>query len=107
MSDEETMQLILDRLALARKRAGLSQGQAAQLMGYTATSTISHYESGARELSLENFLKLCDLYGISPLWAITGKGSDFDHRLLLQKSRMAAQDARKLAELLESLSTNE
>jgi transcriptional regulator with XRE-family HTH domain len=42
----------------ARKKAGLSQAQLGKLCGMSA-SHISHFESGRRVASLDNFVRLC------------------------------------------------
>ncbi len=101
---------ILKRLVRARVQAGLSQSQAAKLIGLSAGSTISHYESGARELSVMTLLELCKIYDVSVVWVMTGGNPHFtdeqrqqviDH---WQKNvNLAVNDLHKTLDLLESL----
>ena len=101
---------ILKRLIRAREQAGLSQSQAAKLVGMSAGSTISHYESGARELSVVTLLELTKIYDVSIVWVMTGVNPNFtdeqrqqivDH---WQKNlHLAVDDLHKTLDLLESL----
>jgi transcriptional regulator with XRE-family HTH domain len=69
---------IRSRLVLARKRVGLSQTQAAKLADLRFAYVLEEYEMGQGDLRLSYFLKLCDVYGVSPTWALTGINPDFD-----------------------------
>jgi len=73
---------IINRLVSARKVAGLSQTEAAKLLGYTNASSLSAIESDYRdtEPSLSMFLKMCEIYNVSPIWALSGKKPDFNER---------------------------
>lgn len=74
------------RLAQARKTAGLSQTQAARLMGLSeVASTISGWELGRGGLSMEHFMHLCEIYDVSEEWVLTGVNPDFDPAELMQK----------------------
>ncbi|MGI6037774.1 MAG: helix-turn-helix domain-containing protein [Limnochordia bacterium] len=52
------------RLKAARKRAGLTQEQAAAVLD-VARGQISYYENGRREIDITSLIKLADLYGYS------------------------------------------
>jgi len=51
-------------MRVARLRAGLSQGEAAEKLKMPQT-TISHYERNMCRPSVARFEKLCELYGVS------------------------------------------
>lgn len=98
---------VLERLARARTYAGLSQSQAAVLMGFDSSSTISHYESGMRSLTVENLLRMCEIYDANLTWVMTGVNPKFDPALFFEaakKSKMAAAEFDKLMDLLEVVS---
>ncbi len=52
------------RIVKLRKSAGLSQKEAAALLGVSAAQ-LSHYENGIRECGLDFILKLSEVYGAS------------------------------------------
>lgn len=56
---------LAQRLAKARKRKGWSQADLAEKGGW-APSAISHWETGAREPSVTNLIKLCDVLRVGP-----------------------------------------
>lgn len=53
-----------EKLKTARKKAGYSQEQVADIIN-TSRSNISKYETGALEPNLETLKKLCELYNVS------------------------------------------
>lgn len=91
------------RLVLARKRAGLSQGQAAKLVGMNAASSLSQHENDRSIPTLELFLRLCKVYGVSPVWALTGINPDFDATEILRSASGASKDIMQIVDLLSSL----
>lgn len=98
---------ILERLAKARTYAGLSQSQVAKLMDMDSASTISHYESGMRSLTVENLLRMCEIYDANLTWVMTGVNPNFDPARFFEaakKSQMAAKEFNSLMELLEVVS---
>jgi transcriptional regulator with XRE-family HTH domain len=105
-----SIEQILARLTHARKQAGLSQAQAGKLLDLGA-STISHYESGARELSVAMLLRLAKLYEVDVSWLMTGVNPNFTdaqrqavvdaYQKVVNKS---VDDLHSTLELLESLS---
>lgn len=54
-----------EQLKCARKATGLSQEAAAALLG-VSHQAVGNWESGRSAPSTENFLRLCELYGVSP-----------------------------------------
>jgi transcriptional regulator with XRE-family HTH domain len=103
---DQQVERITKRLVTARERAGLTQSQVAHLLDMSSPATISHYETGERRLSLAMFLRLCDLYTVSPTWALTGHNPDFDPRPVmdaLDAAQVNAEIAVNLLQLLESV----
>jgi transcriptional regulator with XRE-family HTH domain len=103
MNTAEIMDEIMKRLVLARKRAGLSQGQAAKLVGLDFAFVIEEYEAGQGDLTLSRFLKLCDIYGVSPVWALTGVNPDFDAASVLEVMGRVTEDSAAILDILSSL----
>lgn len=58
-----------ERLAMARKALGITQSQAAHRANVCHTA-ISRWESGAREISLCNLVRLADVYECSVDWLL-------------------------------------
>lgn len=114
MSHEQRLALILKRLVKARERAGLSQSQVARLLQIQSPSTISHYETGERELSVLNMLRLCTLYDISPAWLVTGVSPHFREEqrqavidAATLKGNVVMSELNDMIELFESMAQNE
>jgi DNA-binding XRE family transcriptional regulator len=55
-------QLVGSRLAAARKRAGLTQAEAAKRLGF-AQSRVAKLETGTRRLLFSEAISFADLYG--------------------------------------------
>ena len=69
-----------------------------------SAATISHYESGLRTLSVETMLRLCEIYGVSEVWTLTGTNPDFDPSPIFEaaeRMRIATQDVDAILETLE------
>ena len=102
----ETQQ-ILGRLIEARKAAGLTQIQAAKHLSQSGNSKLSKIESGDKALDLPMFLKMCEIYDISPVWALTGINPDFDENafdMLTQGVNASLEDICNLKDTLKRLS---
>lgn len=104
------MDAILRRLTRAREQAGLSQSQAAKLAGFSSGSTISHYESGERELSVAMLLTLAGIYDVDVTWLMTGvnpKFTDTQRQSVIdayaKNVNLAIDDLHTTLELLESM----
>lgn len=72
MIRDERVKAIVGRLKMVRKNAGLSQDEVALRLGYESGATISMLESGRRNLDMVMLLRLCDVYHITPVYALTG-----------------------------------
>lgn len=108
---ETKVRQILDRLIEARKGAGLSQGQAAKLLGYSAASSLSQLETDNRgsEPNLTMLLKMCEAYDVSIVWVMTGVNPDFDEAAfdqLTQGVNASLEDICNLKETLQRLQYN-
>lgn len=95
---------IMARLVCARRNAGLSQSQASRLLGFSGTaSSLSQHETGRSIPTLDLFLRMCAVYGVSPVWALTGINPEFDVSDFLIQAQTLGDDALKLVELLSMI----
>jgi transcriptional regulator with XRE-family HTH domain len=70
MSDDaERRAVIAERIRVARKQAGLSQGQVAKLMSLHRPS-VSEIEAGNRRVSADELKKLAELLDVSVAWLV-------------------------------------
>jgi transcriptional regulator with XRE-family HTH domain len=94
MDDQERRRNIAARLREARRLAGLSQGQVAQMMQLHRPS-ISEIEAGNRRVSAEELARLGQIYDVSVAY-LAGDAPDTlpidDPRL-----QLAARELRKLS----------
>lgn len=98
---------ILERLVSAREQAGLSQGQAGKLLDGLSTGGLCDIEKGRNTLTLERFLKMCEIYGVNPVWALTGTNPDFDPQPIIEaaeRARMAEDELLRVLDTLQSVS---
>ena len=99
---------IAARLALARKQAGLTQGQVAAILGLSRPS-VSEVEAGRRNVSAPELAKLAEVYGVSVGWlscAGTEKPDTMRDRVQLaarQLGKLKPEDFEKVINLLEAL----
>jgi transcriptional regulator with XRE-family HTH domain len=96
------------RLKLARKMAGLSQGQVARLVGLHRPS-ISEAEAGRRKVSAEELADFAMRYGVSVAWLsgstpLTVEPEDARVELAARElSKLKSQDLDRVLELLAAL----
>ena len=101
-------QAIAARLALARKQAGLSQGQVAKLLGLHRPS-VSEIEAARRNVSGQELAKFGEIYGVSVDWLAGTDAEDHDanrDRILLaarELAKIAPEDLSKVLDLLSAL----
>lgn len=82
-----------DRYRTARESAGLTQGQAAKLLGLHRPS-ISEMEAGRRKVSADELLQLARIYGVDIAWLAGETNSESE-----PKERLLKLAARELATL--------
>ena len=104
---ESTREQIAARLRSARDAAGLSQGQAAKLLGMHRP-TISEIEAGRRKVSGEELAQFASLYAVSVEWltSATNQTDAAEDRILLaarELSKMKDQDLDRLMGLLKMI----
>ena len=104
----EKRKIIASRLAIARKRSGLSQAQVAIKLKLPRPS-ISEIESGRRRVAVDEMLQFADLYRVDMDW-LSGRGvekADAIRDDLLLAARQAVDlkpdDLEKVIELLTSM----
>jgi len=95
---------ILERLVKARTQAGLSQAQVAKMFEVERT-TITNWEAGLSPLTLKNFLHLCETYGVSSTWVLTGVNPDFDKEAFMKAMSGTFVNMAKLIEVFEMIAT--
>lgn len=85
--------LIASRLRTARENSGLSQGQAAKLLGIHRP-TLSEMEAGRRKVAAEEIAVLAELYGVDIEWLVDANPKANDSQQ--EKIKMAARELGKL-----------
>jgi transcriptional regulator with XRE-family HTH domain len=109
---EDTRKRIGERLAIARKRAGLSQAQVAQQLGIPRPS-ITEIEAGRRRVAADELVQFADLFSVGLDWLAgrgEGQGDILKDKLLLAARDVASlkpNDLEKVIELLTSLKPKE
>jgi transcriptional regulator with XRE-family HTH domain len=108
----EKRKLIGSRLAIARKRAGLSQAQVAKRLKLQRPS-ISEIESGRRRVAADELVMFADLYSVDMDW-LAGRGEEgvdiMRDKLQLSARKVAGlknEDLEKVIDLLTSLGSKE
>ena len=61
-----------DIIKVLRKRAGMTQAELAQRLGYTSPSTITKIELNQIELTQPKIKAIADLFGVSPSYLVFG-----------------------------------
>ena len=109
---DERRKLIGSRLALARKRAGLSQSQVAIELELPRPS-ISEIESGRRRVAADELVMFAELYSVDMDW-LAGRGEEnvdvIRDKLQLAARKVAGlkqEDLEKVIDLLNSLGGKE
>ena len=106
--DRTSRTAIAARLRMARKAAGLSQGQAAKLMDMHRP-TVSEIEAGRRRLAADELARFAKTYGVSAAWVvgeIDDEADDVSDRVKLaarQLSSLKDEDLDKLMRLLQCM----
>lgn len=91
------------RLKSARKSAGLSQAQVAQIMKMHRP-TISEIEAGRRRVTADELLKFADIYGVSMDWLSSGdSGSDSYDDIMIAARELSKMDDESLEKLLGAI----
>ena len=75
-----------ERIALARKQAGLSQEQLGEQLG-VSRQAVSKWESGQTNPDVAYIAELCRLFGVSSDWLLLGR-----------EERQAGQQAPRISE---------
>jgi len=101
-------QAVANRLALARKQAGLSQGQVAKILDLHRP-TISEIEAGRRNVTVPELAKFADIYAVAVDWLACNDAGEPDvnrDKVLLaarELAKIAPEDLSKVLDLLSAL----
>ncbi len=99
---------IASRLALARKQAGLSQGQVAQMLNLHRPS-ISEAEAGRRNVTATEIGKFAEIYGVGVDWLacsdsdVPNEAKDRVQLAARELAKLKKQDLDKVLDLLSAL----
>ncbi len=111
-SQDEIRNIIASRMAIARKRSGLSQAQVAHELNIQRPS-ISEIEAARRKVSAEELVQFADLYQVDINW-LAGRGAENANAMrdsLTLAARDVAnlkpEDLEKVIDLLTSLKPKE
>ncbi len=106
MSDREKRRSVAGRLREARKLAGLSQAQVAELMKLHRP-TVSEIEAGRRGVPSEELSALASLYGVSTAWLLGETQDDKQSLSALVAARelekMKPEDLDRLIEIISAI----
>jgi transcriptional regulator with XRE-family HTH domain len=105
MTNEQQRLAIAQRLRLARKNAGLSQGQVAKKLDIQRPS-VSEIEAGRRRVSAEELVALATLYHVDTAWLtgeITSMDTDRIELAARELAKLKPDDLNRVMELLKAL----
>lgn len=106
-SNTSEREKIAERLKEARALAGLSQENAAKILGIQRPA-ISEIESGKRKVSAEEIIKFSKLYKVSTSWLLLKEEPEIEMEEQLkvaarELSKMSDTDRKKLLDILKIL----
>ena len=90
------------RLVEARKARGLTQVDAAHAIGFKSRSSLSALETGKNPLTVAQMLDLANVYGVAPVWLLTGMNDRLDKALADIKLKAAARLIRSVTDELSA-----
>ena len=99
---------VAGRLRMAREQAGLSQAQAAQVLGLHRP-TVSEIEAGRRRVSVDELVQFASAYRVSLNWLAEGSseivGEDADRISLAARelAKLKTEDMEAVLNLLKTL----
>lgn len=105
-------EVIASRLRLAREQAGLSQNQAAKLLGLQRPA-ISEIEAGRRKISADEIAQLSEIYDVDVSWLLSTKQTEFNETYekfelaAREFSKLNPEDAKRLLDVLSTLKGSE
>lgn len=108
MEEDPKKAAIASRLVLARKQAGLTQGQVAEILDLSRPS-VSEFEAGRRNVTATELSRLAEMYGVSTAWLScsdednNNPQQDRLHLAARQLSKLKTEDLDKVLNLLNAL----
>lgn len=101
MDLDSLAQTLGDRLRTYRERAGLTQSDVADMLNITAQA-YSHYETGRRAPSPDNFYRIAQIYHTSMEYLLTGE-QDSSLQLVQQISALPQEDQEDVEQFIRFL----
>lgn len=109
MTAQKEIEGVVRRLIAARTRAAVTTEQVERRLSLAA-GTISRFERGELEPTLRMFLVLCELYDVSPAWALTGIDpyvNTVELVNLIYATKSAREQIDEAHRLIETVPTND
>ena len=109
---DSEQEAIAFRLKEARKLAGLSQSQVANMLGLQRPS-VSEIEAGRRKVSAQEITKLADIYDVDAGWLMGARSDEADVNQIRvelaarELSKLKGEDLDRLLKLLVTLRSDE
>ena len=103
--NDSTRSILASRLQAARKRAGLTQGQVAKLLGLQRPA-ISEIEAGRRKVAADELTTFSNTYGVSITWLTAQSDRPLDPAVELaarELSKLRKEDLDTVLNLLKTL----
>ena len=104
MPEPDVTRTLAARIRAAREQAGLSQGQAAKLLGMHRP-TLSEIEAGRRRVSADELARFADIFGVSISWLATEHAEVADPMVELAARELAKLNDDDLDTVLRLLRT--
>lgn len=96
---------LAERLKRARKLAGLSQAQVAELMGFHRP-TVSEIEAGRRKVASEELARFAELYHVSTTWLLGQEDVGLSLNAIVaarELEKMKPEDLERLLEIIAAI----
>lgn len=98
----DTKAKIAERVRIARERAGLTQAQAAQMMGFHRP-TISEIEAGRRNVKVEELNRFAEIYCVDSSWISGEEREVFTEDIIAAARELSSMKSEDLELLLGTI----
>ncbi len=86
------------RIQQRRKQMGYTQEQIANMMN-VSIQMVSNLERGNKSIRIENLVNLCQILQVSSDYILTGKSTELDNKVLVNKISKLTRKGRQIVEL--------